>query len=173
MFDPSRHAEDRNPLEALGRSIPGFKGYLEKEYRRDSDYLARQALANRLDRAKPSLDTYMRNLVDAGNLDALPQCERLRTRIDGLLNAIRSAERGYSGIFDYVRVDEQRLTDVYDQDMQLLDDAREAAETLEALATSTAPPAEALPPVERQIEEFSRLFARRGEALKGLGPEVP
>ncbi len=41
MFEPERHAEKRNFVESILRHIPGFRGYLEKEYRRDSDYLAR------------------------------------------------------------------------------------------------------------------------------------
>lgn len=173
MSNPSRHADDRNWLESLGRKIPGFKGYLEKEYRRDSDFLARKLLADSLQRSKPSLDTYMRNLVDAGVLDGLTQCERVRTRIDGLINAIRSAERGYSGMFDYVKVKENVLDQIYELDMSLVSDANAVAEAITALAGSSAPPAEVIPPVLKQIDELERLFQKRGDLLKGLGPDVP
>ncbi|HTN76324.1 MAG TPA: hypothetical protein VL096_13795 [Pirellulaceae bacterium] len=173
MSNPSRHADDRNWLESLGRSIPGFKGYLEKEYRRDSDFLARKQLADRLQRAKPSLDTYMRNLVDSAQLDGLTQCERVRTRVDGLINTIRSAERGYSGIFDYVKVKQDLLDQVYQGDMALLSDVNAAADAIEALATTSDSPTIAIPPVLKQIDEVDRLFQKRGDLLKGLGPDVP
>ncbi len=172
MSNPSRHADDRNWLESLGRKIPGFKGYLEKEYRRDSDFLARKLLADQLQRAKPSLDTYMRNLVDSGSLDGLTQCERVRTRVDGLINQIRGAERGYSGLFDFVKVKENVLEQAYELDMSLQSDASAVAEAIEALASSSEPPAQAIPPVLKQIDELERLFQKRGDLLKGLGPDV-
>src|SRR5688500_16171140 len=162
MANPAKHAEDRNWLESLGRKIPGFKGYLEKEYRRDSDYLARTMLTERLQRAKPSLDSYMRNLIDAGNLDALPQCERVRTRLDTLINGIRGAERGYSGLFDYVKVNESLLDKVYQHDMSLKTDVDALGDSLDELASSTEPPATKIPPIMKQIDEVDRLFAKRG-----------
>lgn len=173
MSNPSRHADDRNWLESLGRSIPGFKGYLEKEYRRESDFLARKQLADRLQRAKPSLDSYMRNLLDAGVLDGLPQCERVRTKVDSLVNHIRSAERGYSGLFDYVKVKQDLLDQVYEHDMSLMSDVNGAADAIEALAGSSEQPAQAIPPVLKQLDEVERLFQKRGDLLKGLGPDVP
>jgi hypothetical protein len=172
MSNPARHAENRNWLESLGRSIPGFRGYLEKEYRRESDFLARTQLVNRLQSSKSSLDSYMRNLIDAAQLDALPQCERVRTRLDTLINAIRGAERGYSGLFDYVKVNEGLLDQVYEHDMSLIDDANAIAESLDALASSTAAPATTIPPILKQIDELERLFDKRNDLLKGLGPDV-
>jgi hypothetical protein len=173
MSNPARHADDRNWLESLGRKIPGFRGYLEKEYRRESDYLARTQLVDRLQRSKASLDSYMRNLIDSSQLDALPQCERVRTRLDTLINTMRSAERGYSGLFDYVKVREDVLDQVYEHDMSLLSDVNAVGDTLDGLAGSTAPPATTIPPLLKQIDELDRLFARRSEILKGLGPDVP
>ena len=38
-------------VETILRYIPGFRGYLEKEYRRDADALQRQWLTDRLKRA--------------------------------------------------------------------------------------------------------------------------
>lgn len=172
MSNPARHAENRNWLESLGKNIPGFRGYLEKEYRRESDYLARTQLVNRLQRSKSSLDSYMRNLIDSAQLDALPQCERVRTRLDTLINTIRSAERGYSGLFDYVKVKEDLLDQVYDHDLSLMDDANALGDSLDGLAGSTAAPATTIPPVLKQIDELERLFSKRGDLLKGLGPDV-
>src|SRR5262245_518811 len=61
--DPSRHAESRNWIESLARHIPGFKGYLEKEYRRDSDHLARTWIADQLQKSKTALDRGQHSLL--------------------------------------------------------------------------------------------------------------
>lgn len=172
MINPSRHADNRNWLESLGRYIPGFKGYLEKEYRREADYLARKALADRLHRSKPQLDSYMRNIVDAGQLDGLTLCERVRSRLDTLINTMRSDVRGYSGIFDYVKVREDLLDQVYEHDMSLVDDVEAVAAAIDTLSTSSAAPSAVVPPILQQIENLERLYAKRSDLLKGLAPEA-
>lgn len=172
MINPSRHADNRNWLESLGRYIPGFKGYLDKEYRREADYLARKALADRLQRSKPALDSYMRNIVDAGSLDGLTLCERVRSRVDTLINTMRSDVRGYSGIFDYVKVKEDLLDQVYEHDMSLVDDVEAVGTSIDALSTSGESPNLVIPPILKQIEDIERLYAKRSDMLKGLAPEA-
>ena len=73
MPEPKEHTRDRNFIEDILRRVPGFRGYLEKEYRRASDDLQRDALADRLGRAKRAIDEAGRRLVDAGQIDTLPR----------------------------------------------------------------------------------------------------
>ncbi len=170
MPDPQRHAENRNLVEKILNYIPGFRGYLQKEYRRESDHLARQWLADRLQQAKRGLDDYQRALVEAGKLDALPPCERLRSRLEGLMNQIRGAVRGYSGFFDYVRVDEQRLDQVYELDMALMKEVENLSTSLEQLGAAV--PESSPQPVNdlvRQLDDVQQKFAERGRILEGLG----
>ena len=47
-----RARERRNILEELGAKIPGFRGYLEAELRRDVDKMQRDWLAGQVDRAR-------------------------------------------------------------------------------------------------------------------------
>ena len=78
MPEPREHTEQRNWIESILRHIPGFHGYLEKEYRREADELQREWLADRLQRSKRAVDNLARPLADAGQIDALPQiAERL------------------------------------------------------------------------------------------------
>jgi len=169
--DPKQHADDRGVIESILRYIPGFRGYLEKEYRRESDSLARTWLADRLDRSKRYLDDYGRALVDAGQIDGLPQVERLRNRLDKVLARIQGAVHGYSGFFDFVRVDEDLLDDVYDHDMSTMDDVDALAQSVEALSSNTPPPGEAVPQLLRQLEMIEQRIDKRADLLKGLGPD--
>ena len=56
MIDPERHAENRGWIESKLRKIPGFRGYLEKEYRRESDYVVRAWMAELLQKSKVTLE---------------------------------------------------------------------------------------------------------------------
>jgi hypothetical protein len=170
VVDPSQHADSRGIVESILRKIPGFRGYLEKEYRRESDHLARTWLADQVDRCKTGLDRYQRALLDAGQIDNLDECERVRTRLDTLGSRIRGAVRGYSGIFDFVRVDEDLLDDVYDHDTSLIDHVTILADSIDALSPGADAPPKVLADLLGRVEELHREFDKRSELLEGLGP---
>lgn len=168
MSGPDRHADQRNFVESILRYIPGFKGYLEKEYRRESDYLCRTWMADRLQSAKRGLDDYLSKLVAEGQLDALPQCERIRSRLDGLINQLRGAVRGYSGFFDYVRVNEQLLDQVYEHDKLLMEDVEQLAGSIETLGSKSESPAAVASALLQHVEQVQSEFEKRGQLLAGL-----
>ena len=168
MADPSRHADSRNLLESLLRKIPGFKGYLEKEYRRESDQLARTLIVTELQNCKSSLDNYQRSQVDAGRLDVMPQCERIRSRLDLLQSRLKGAMKGYSGFFDFVRVDEALLDQVYQHDLSLVDDAQNLVAAVDQLSVTPEAAGAALPKVLQQAEQLGRQIDERTKLLEGL-----
>ena len=163
MPDPRQHAQNRGTLETILRRIPGFRGYLEKEYRRDSDALQREWLADCLVRAKRSLDDHTRALADAGNIDSLPQWDRVRLRIDKLSARIRGAMRGYSGWFDLVQINEAVLDQVYDYDAKLLDQVEQFGKELEQLKSDTKPA-----DLIARIEHLEQAWDGREDILKGV-----
>lgn len=168
MRDPKDHMQSRNWMETVLRYIPGFRGYLEKEYRRDSDELQREWLSGRLQQAKAGLDDYGRTLLEAGNLDALPQCERVRTRLDKIIWRIASAMQGYSGVFDLVRIDEAVLDRVYQHDASLVEDVDALADTIEKLNEQGEAPAIVVPGLLAKIDQLEDAWDQREDILKGL-----
>jgi len=169
MPQPKDHAVDRNLIETVLRHIPGFRGYLEKEYRRESDELQREWLADKLQRSKRSVDELARQLVDAAEVDALPPIDRLRVRLDRLLGRIRGAMQGYSGFFDLVRVDESLLEEVYAHDAsldELVDGFTQSAEQLPGKRDQVQA---AVDELLGRIEEIERRWDKREDMLKGLG----
>jgi hypothetical protein len=168
MIDPERHADDRGLIESILRFIPGFRGYLEKDYRQESDHLLRKWMADRLQTSKRALDDYIVTLVNAGRLDQLADWERVRNRLDGLILRLRGAVRGYSGFFDYVQVDTQVLDQVYEHDRALVQQADALAGQLGQLAAKPDLAESTAGVFLRQIDELDQNFARRGEMLDGL-----
>ena len=170
MVDPTKHDDARGLVESILRKIPGFRGYLEQEYRRDSDHLAREWLADRLDACKAGVDRYQQSLLDAGKIDFLDDCERVRTRLDTLSSRVRGAVRGYSGLFDFVRVDEELLDQVYDVDLTLVDEAEWLLKATDELLVSDDDPPKAIDEFLKRVEALHQQFDRRSEILEGLGP---
>lgn len=168
MPDPREHTKNRNIIESVLRHIPGFRGYLEKEYRRDSDTLQREWLANRLDRSKSGLDDLTRALADAAQIDVLPQCDRLRGRIDKLSSRIRGAMKGYSGFFDLVKIDEEVLDRIYEFDANLVESIDELATRIEALSESTDDVAGTVKDLLQRVDDLDKVWDERDDLLKGL-----
>ncbi len=168
MPEPKEHAENRNWIETILRHIPGFRGYLEKEYRRESDELQRQWLADRLQRSKRGIDDLSRPLAEAGQIDVLPQVDRLRTRLDKLISRIRGAMQGYSGFFDLVRVREPLLDRVYEHDVGLMQQVDELGRALEELPEQQDRIPTRITALLEQIDDLERKWDLREDMLAGV-----
>ena len=168
MRDPREHAENRNFVETILRYIPGFRGYLEKEYRREADEMQRDWLADRLQHGKQGLDDFMRQLTEDGLLDALPQCERLRHRLDKLIGRIRSAMQGYSGVFDLVRIDEEVLERVYEHDASLVTDVDALAKAVQSLGPKPDAPVVMIPQLLAKVDALENAWDKREGILQGM-----
>ena len=121
-MDPilNRAQAGQNLLERVANAVPGFRGYRDKELRRDADRLQREHLAKRLEACKKALDDLSAAATRSGDLDVINDIETARKRLDKAANRIRYADRGYSGFFDAVKVDESTLARVYEFDLGLL-----------------------------------------------------
>ena len=108
-------------LEKIMNVIPGFKGYREKELRRDADKLQREHLATKLEECKRALNEASATATRSGSLDVINDIETARKRLDKVINRIRYADRGYAGFFAAVKVDEVALGRVYEFDAALLE----------------------------------------------------
>ncbi|MCU0241759.1 MAG: hypothetical protein MUF51_04985 [Vicinamibacteria bacterium] len=120
ILDKAR--SQHNILERIMNAIPGFSGYREKELRRDADRMQREYLAKRLEEIKANLNTLAAKASRSGNLDSINDIESARKKLDRVINRIRYAERGYTGFFDAIKVDDAALARVYEFDGALLDE---------------------------------------------------
>ncbi|TVS20181.1 MAG: hypothetical protein EA424_05290 [Planctomycetaceae bacterium] len=169
MIDPKQHSENRGLLESVLRYIPGFRGYLEKDYRQESDYLLRKSMADRLQRSKQGLDDFLLQMVNAGQLDRLADGDRAKNRLDRLILKMRAAVRGYSGFFDFVRVDMALLDRVYEHDMAMVQEVETLGTAIEQLAAKPDPAAASIADILQRIDSVEQRFDQRGKLLEGLG----
>ena len=112
----------RNLLERLMDKIPGYKGFQDRELRRDVDKLQREHLAKQLGRIKGALRESARRYTDAGQLAALGAFDRIDRVLDGVSQSVRFADYGATGLFDAVKVYDAELEKLYEHDLAVLDD---------------------------------------------------
>jgi hypothetical protein len=164
ILDKARAAQ--NALERIANSVPGFRGYREKELRRDADRLQREYVASRLELSKKALNEMANAATRSGDLAVINDIEAARKRLDRVAARVRYADRGYAGFFDTVKVDEAALGRVYEIDLGLIQgvEAVEAA----ARAVGTTSVKEAVVAMIAQIEALDAQMTDREAVLNGL-----
>jgi hypothetical protein len=148
----------QNVLERLMNLLPGFRGYREKELRRDADRILRESLAGRLDALKKGLDEAAAGATRSGALASINDIETARKRLDRVANRIRYADRGYAPLFAAVKVDEAALARVYAFDVALL-------EGIDAVAAAAATGATAMIPA---LDALDARVSDREAVLRGI-----
>ena len=157
----------RNLLERLGAKIPGFKGYMEKETRRDADKIQRDFVADELFGQKAQIKRALDDAIMGGDLDGIMPYEKLMGRIDVVAQKIKNAPRGYSGIFDTIKIGEDQLARIYEFDVSLTEGAEEVAAKVGQLGSADKERKQVLvreaTDLVNKLEEY---FSRREEILR-------
>ncbi len=112
--------EEMSGLENLVGKIPGYKGYKEKEMRREADKMLRDAIAARMRTVKTQLDGLQQELIGAGKFDLLDETGSAATQLQTFIDRVKTASYGYGGLFDAVRIKEDDLDRVYEFDNALI-----------------------------------------------------
>ncbi|MFP4345870.1 MAG: hypothetical protein ACLFU8_14335 [Anaerolineales bacterium] len=107
--------------KGIAEVVPGYKGYKQKEMRREADKLLREAIASRMRTVKTKLDALQQDLISSGKFDLLDEAEGAATQLQTFIDRVRTAAYGYAGLFDAVRVQEEDLDRLYEYDALLMD----------------------------------------------------
>jgi len=168
MTEPKDLLRGRPFLESLLRYLPGFRGYMEPEYRREADQMQRDFLAERLQRARRGLDELARRLTDQVQLDALPLVDRVRARLDKLMTGIQGAMPGYSAFFSLVQVDSTLLDKVYEFDAQLTQRVEGLAQQIEQLPQHLTDAGNQLYATLTTLDQLEEHWQGRDQILRGM-----
>ena len=128
----------RGKLENLVSSIPGYKGYKEKEMRREADRLLRETLARKYEEQWSRLSGVQKRLMSAGGIEFTDDLEGAAVKLRGFIDKLKTAAMGYSGFFDAVKVKEDALDKLYDFDNALNDGLLQISGTIDAIEAAVA-----------------------------------
>jgi hypothetical protein len=101
--------ERMGAIERLLTGLPGIRGYVDKELRRDADKRLRELIAQELDVQKQALLEVQRMLLEGGGLLWLDNIDQAVQKLQILSDRIKTASYGYAGLFDPVKVREEAL----------------------------------------------------------------
>jgi hypothetical protein len=119
--------------ERIAAALPGFRGYKEKELRRESDKLVRNNLYLKLTKDKENIKSISQKIADKRYMDVLTDMDRLSAKMDRITEKINHASYGYAGFYDIVKIKEENLDRMITFDNQLLDEVNALSTSIEDL----------------------------------------
>jgi len=161
-----------DPFKKLVGFIPGFNGYVERQNRRDADKLLRDTVARRFEEQWKRASNLQADLVSNGMISQVADMEKASIKLRTFIDKISTAPRGYSGLFDAVKINEKELEAIYQFDAAFFDLAEQVARALDNVEASLSDEA-ALPAAIRNVTSLARLavetYEKRSEAVTGSG----
>lgn len=158
---------DMDIFKKIASKIPGFKGYIERQNRRDSDKLLRDTIFQRFRELEGRVSNLQREFLESGEIDYLDNLEAAAIKLRTFADRVRTAARGYAGLFDAVKVNEDELQKLYEYDAAMLEMTEGVGSAIDNVQSSVG--TEGLPAAIRNLETISRqcieTFDRREEAV--------
>jgi len=166
-------SDQRGGLEWLASKIPGYSGYKEKEMRREADVLLREHLARQLGEQLDRAEDVASQMLTGPGVMQLDDLDKGNTRLQTLIDKVKTAAQGYAGFFDAVKVKEDELDTLYEFDNQMLLKVDEIAAAIDNIqATLDSGETDKIAPGVRRyvktVSDSSALFDKRRDTMIGV-----
>ena len=127
---------DMDIFEKLASKIPGFKGYIERQNRRDSDKLLRDTIFSRFRELEAHVSALQTDFISQGEIAYVDDLERAAIKLRTFADRVRTAPRGYASLFEAVKINEEELAKLYEYDAALLEKADEVSRAIDHIQAS-------------------------------------
>jgi hypothetical protein len=170
----SRIVSQRGSAEqSLIKHLPGFRGYMEMNARRQADRMVRDQVAEQLRQQLSRLSVIEITLLDSGGLKYMSKTRSAKTKFQTLIDRIATEAPGYSGFFDSIKIGANDLEVVYAFDLALMeyvDKFKTKLDTLQQAARDNNAETidAAIADLDSLTIEANDAFSLRDNVLKGL-----
>lgn len=160
---------EMDPFKKILSKIPGFSGYVKRQNRRDSDKLLRETVATRFEELWQRVSAIQRDFISHGEIAYVDDLEAAAIKLRTFADRVRRATRGYSGLFDAVKINEEELNKLYQYDAAMLDLVDQVGGAIDNVEVSVG--TDGLPAAIRNLVTKSRdcivVFDKRKEVFLG------
>jgi hypothetical protein len=154
-------------FKKIASKIPGFKGYVERQNRRDSDKLIRDTIYRRFRELEGRISDLQVEFINQGEIKHTDDLEKAALRLRTFADRVRTAPRGYSSLFEAIKINEAELAKLYEYDATLLDKAEEVGRAIDNIQASVG--TDGLPAAIRNLQTLSKecikAYDRRQEVV--------
>jgi hypothetical protein len=150
----SKVGSDLDPFKKILSHIPGFKGYINRQSRRDADKLLRETVAKKIEEQWQRISELQRDFINQGEIDYVDDLESAAIKLRTFADRIRRAPRGYSGLFDAVQINEDELNKMYQYDAAMLELASQVEAAIDNVEASVG--TDGLPASIRNLKKIAQ-----------------
>lgn len=176
--------DNMGAIERLIKGLPGIRGYVDKEMRRDADKRLRDLIARELEEQRQGLFGVQQQLLRGGGLRYMAAIDGAIQKLQILIDRVKTASYGYAGLFDPVNIGEEQLNSLYRFDVALANRTVELQTSVAQLQTAVAQNENvdaAIDALSNLVTEFNTLFSKRNDAVvnpdllldRAYVPQVP
>ena len=144
-----------NIFDKIGTLIPGYKGYQERDSRRECDRQLREQIADKLSETEKIINS----LIEDSELSELSEIEKVRKKISNLKDLIKYSSYGASAFFSDSVIKNDKLENIYQMDLDIFD----ATENLKEEFTSKN-----LDKAKQHVQSLENSINKRNQYLKDL-----
>lgn len=159
----------RGTFERVLGWIPGFKGYLDKGYRRDADRMIRDYVAGELTKCVARLVELERRILDMdGGLMMMSDTNSVKTKLQTFRDRVQAAAPGYSGFMESVKIGAEELERIYAFDeaqIRFAHGMNEGLDALDAAIASGTGIREVIQRLDRLTVEANTAFSLRDQVI--------
>ena len=156
-------------LEKVKRYIPGYDGYVNRDNSRELDTQLRAKLADKLEENKTKLKNIVLALSRDGKLLETGDLEKLEKKNENAIAKLKSAARGYSGLFDVTKINQAKLNQLYEFDYNLfsyVENLNKGFSDLEAKANAKEDLQTYLIQMSQSLDDLLQKFEERENILR-------
>lgn len=108
-----------NLFDKIGNLIPGYKGYVIRDEKRNTDKKFRDELVSRLNQSEEFIIRYQKELVTSDDVTNLILWEQSRKALNTISTKIKHSTYGESSFFSEKQLKENELDAIYNIDLEL------------------------------------------------------
>lgn len=108
-----------NLFDKIGNLIPGYKGYVIRDEKRNTDKKFRDELVSRLNQSEEFIIRYQKDLMKSDDVTNLTLWEQSRKALNTISTKIKHSTYGESSFFSEKQLKEDELDAIYNIDLEL------------------------------------------------------
>ena len=158
-------------IKKILSKVPGFRGYVEREDRRNADKLLRDSIAKQFENLWQRISSLQKEAISNGEIEKIDDLESSAIKIRQFIDRIKTASYGYAGFFDVIKVNTEELNAIYQYDLTMLELEDEISRAVDNVETSFS--TDGLPAAIRNLRNSSQkcldIFNKRKEVIVKMG----
>ena len=166
-----RVTEEGDFIKKILGKLPGFRGYVEREDRRNADKLLRESISEKFETLWHRISSLQKKAISNGEIEKIDDLESSAIKIRQFIDRTKTASYGYSGFFDVIKVNTEELNAIYQYDLHMLEMEDEISRAIENIESSFG--TDGFPAAIRHLETLSQTsldyFNQRKEVIVKMG----